>query len=130
MILPALFFLKVFLVNLGFFWSFHTTFYHYLFCCHCCCSVTMSHLTLCKTMDCGMPRFPVLPYLPEFAQIISIESVILSNHLMLSCPAYFFFCLQSFPASASFPMIQLFASGGQSIGASSSAPVLPMKIQG
>ena len=39
-------------------------------------------------------------------------------------------CLQSFPASASFPMSQLFASGGQSIGASASASVLPMNIQG
>ena len=37
--------------------------------------------------------------------------------------------LQSFPASGSFPMSQLFASGGQSIGASASALVLPMTIQ-
>ena len=42
-------------------------------------------------------------------------------------------CLQSFPApspSQLTPMSQLFASGGQSIGASASAPVLPMNIQG
>ena len=39
-------------------------------------------------------------------------------------------CLQSFPASGSFPMSQLFASGGQSIGSSASAPVLTMTIQG
>ena len=39
-------------------------------------------------------------------------------------------CLQSFPASGSFQMSQLFASGGQSIGASASASVLPMNIQG
>ena len=38
-------------------------------------------------------------------------------------------CLQSFPASASFPVSQFFASGGQSIGASASAPVLPVNIQ-
>ena len=37
---------------------------------------------------------------------------------------------QSFPASGSFPMSRLFASGGQSIGASTSASVLPMNIQG
>ena len=37
--------------------------------------------------------------------------------------------LQSFPASGSFPMNQFFASGGQSIGASASASVLPMNIQ-
>ena len=40
-----------------------------------------------------------------------------------------FSCLQSFPASGSFPMNQFFASGGQSIGASASASVLPMNIQ-
>ena len=39
-------------------------------------------------------------------------------------------CLQSFPASGSFPMNWLFASGGQSIGASTSVSVLPMNIQG
>ena len=39
-------------------------------------------------------------------------------------------CPQSFPASGSYPMSQLFASGGQSIGASASASVLPMDIQG
>ena len=38
-------------------------------------------------------------------------------------------CLQSFPASGSFPMSQFFASGNQSIGASASASVLPMNIQ-
>ena len=38
-------------------------------------------------------------------------------------------CLQSFPASGSFPMSQFFASGGQSIGASASASVIPMNIQ-
>ena len=38
-------------------------------------------------------------------------------------------CLQSFPESGSFPMSQLFASGGQSIGVSDSASVLPKNIQ-
>ena len=38
-------------------------------------------------------------------------------------------CLQSFPASTSFPMSQLFTSGSQSIGVSASASVLPMNIQ-
>ena len=41
----------------------------------------------------------------------------------------FFSCLQSFPASGSFQMSQLYASGGQNIGASASASVLPMNIQ-
>ena len=38
-------------------------------------------------------------------------------------------CLQSFPASGSFLMSQFFTSGGQSIGVSASASVLPMNIQ-
>ena len=38
-------------------------------------------------------------------------------------------CLQSFPASRSFPLSQFFTSGGQSIRASASASVLPMNIQ-
>jgi len=38
-------------------------------------------------------------------------------------------CLQSFPASGSFPMRQLFASGGQNIGVSASESVLPKNIQ-
>ena len=38
-------------------------------------------------------------------------------------------CLQSFPGSGSFPMSQLFTSGGQSIGVSASASVLPMNTQ-
>ena len=42
----------------------------------------------------------------------------------------FSFCLQSFPASGSFPMSQLFASGNQSIGAVVWASDLPMNIQG
>ena len=41
----------------------------------------------------------------------------------------FSFCLQSFPASGSFPMSQFSASGGQSFGVSSSASVFPMNIQ-
>ena len=42
----------------------------------------------------------------------------------------FFSCLLSFPASRSFPMNQLYASRSQRIGASASASVLPMNIQG
>ena len=46
-----------------------------------------------------------------------------------SCVAPFSSCLQSFLALGSFPASQLFVSGGQSIGASASASVLPMNIQ-
>ena len=37
-------------------------------------------------MDCSMPGFPVLHCLPEFAQIMSFEAVMPSNHLILCCP--------------------------------------------
>ena len=47
-----------------------------------------------------------------------------------SSVAFFSFCLQSSPASASFPMSWLFTSGGQSTEASASASVLPRNIQG
>ena len=50
------------------------------------------------------------------------------NHLIICHP--FSSCPQSFPALGSFPMSPLFTSGGQSIGASASASVLPMNIQG
>ena len=56
-----------------------------------------------------------------------IEVVMLSNYLIFCHP--FSTCLQSFPASGSFPVIQLFTSGGQSIGASTSARALAMTIQ-
>ena len=47
-----------------------------------------------------------------------------------SSDALFSFCSQSFPVSETFPMSQFFTSGGQSIGASASALVLPVNIQG
>ena len=49
---------------------------------------------------------------------------------ILSPVSPFSSCLRSFPTSGSFPVSQLFTSGGQSIGASASASVLPMNIQG
>ena len=61
-------------------------------------------------------------------KFMSIESVLPSNHLILSAP--FSCCPQSFPASGSFPMSRLLASGGQNIGASASASLFPMNIQG
>ena len=51
-----------------------------------CCSVAKSCLTLCDPMGYSMPGFSVLYYLPEFAQLTSIESVMASNHLILCCP--------------------------------------------
>ena len=50
-------------------------------------------------------------------------------HPTISSSVIPFSRLQSFPASGSFQMSQFFASGGQSIGVSASAPVFPMNIQ-
>ena len=50
-------------------------------------------------------------------------------HPTISSSVPFTSCLQSFPTSGSFSRSQFFASGGQSIGASASASVLPMNIQ-
>ena len=62
-------------------------------------------------------------------KLMSIESVMPSNHLIpVTVP--FSACPQSLPASGSFPVCQLFASGGQSIETSATASVLPMNIQG
>ena len=60
-------------------------------------------------------------------KLMCVESVMPSK--ISSSVVPFSSCLQSFPASGSFQMSQLFASGGQSIGASASASVLPMNIQ-
>jgi len=66
-------------------------------------------------------------------KLMSIESVMPSNHLILCHPLLllpsFSSCLQRFPASESFPMSLFFSWGGQSIGASALASVLPMNIQ-
>ena len=60
-------------------------------------------------------------------KLMSIESVMPST--ISSSVVPFSSCLQSFPASGSFPMSQFFTSSGQSIGVSASASVLPMNIQ-
>ena len=60
-------------------------------------------------------------------KLISNTLVMPSNHLIFCHPLSSH--LQSFPASGSFPMIQFFPSGGQSIRISASASVLPMNVQ-
>ena len=60
-------------------------------------------------------------------KLLSIESVMPSNHLILCHPLSSHF--QSFTASGSFPMSQFSASGGQSARVSASTSVLPMNIQ-
>ena len=90
-------------------------------------SLTQLCPTLCDPMDCSTPGFPVHHHSWRLLQHLSVESVchptISSSVIPVSS------CFQSFPASGSFPSSQFFTSGGQSIGASASASVLPVNIQ-
>ena len=88
------------------------------------CSVAQSCLTLCDPMDCSMPGYSVLHCLPEFAQIHVhwADDAIWPPH-----PSPFAFNASSIRV---FPVSRLFTSGGQRIGASAFASILPMNIQG
>ena len=72
-------------------------------------------------------RLPCPSLSQSLLKFTSIELVMPSNHLILCLP--FSSCLQSFPESWSFPISQLFPSGGQSIGVSASMLVLPKNGQ-
>ena len=90
-------------------------------------SVTQSCPTLCDPMNRSTPGLPVHHQLPEFTQtrVHRISDAIQPFHPLIP----FSSCLQSFPASGSFPMSQFFASGSQSIGVSASTSVPPMNTQ-
>ena len=96
--------------------------------CRGVCSVIQLCLTLCNPMDCSTPGFLSFTISWNLLKLMSIELVMPSNYLASVIP--FSSCLQYFPASGSFPVSWLLASGGQSIGASASASVLPMNILG
>ena len=97
-----------------------------LFWIFCCCSVAKLGPALCEPVDCSTLEFPVFHYLLEFAQVYVHEVCMLSNHSSSYCPLL----LSSiFPSIRVFSNERLFASGGQSIGASASASVLPVNIQ-
>ena len=82
-----------------------------------CCSVIKSCPILPDPMDCSMPDFfPVLQHLLEFGQVC----ICWTGDAIQPSVALFSFCLQSFSASGSFPMSQLFASNVQSTGVSAS----------
>ena len=88
---------------------------------------SLSRVRLCNPMDCSTPGFPVLHYLPEFAQtqVHWVGDAIQPSH-----PLSPFLLLPSvFPSIRVFPVSWLFTSGGQSTGASALASVLPMNIQ-
>ena len=93
-----------------------------------CCSVARLCVTLSDSTDCSMPRLPVLYHLPELAQshVHWVSDAIQPSH-PLSSPL---FLPSIFPSIRVFSKSWLFASGGQSIGASASASVLPKSTQG
>ena len=63
-------------------------------------------------------------------KFVSIESVMLTNHLIQCHPLLLLlFSPASFPASGSFPVSRLFTAGGQNIGSSALASILPVNIQ-
>ena len=79
-------------------------------------------------MDCSIPGFPVHHQLLELTQT-HVHWVSDAIPTISSSVVPFFSRLQSCPASGAFQMSQFFPTGGQSIGVSASATVLPMNIQ-
>ena len=97
---------------------------------YCCCSAGKSCLS--DSLQPHRLQHTKLPC-PLLSSWVCLNSCPLSRwwHPTISSSVIpFFSLLQYFPASGSFPMSGLLASGGQSIGASASASVLPMNIQG
>ena len=93
-------------------------------------SVQFSHSVLSDSLWPHEPQQPGLPahhQLPESTQtdVHWVGDAVQPSHPVIP----FYSHLNSLPASEFFPMSQFFASGGQSIGISASASVLPMNIQ-
>ena len=89
---------------------------------------SLSRVRLCDPMNCSTPGLPVHHKLPEFTQThvhCVGDAIQPSNPLVIPFSSH----LQSFPASGSVQMSQLFTSGGQSIGVSASASLLPLNTQ-
>ena len=93
----------------------------------CCCLVTKSYMSLADPMDWHITGFPVLPHHPEFVQVHVhwVGDAVYPSH-PLSSPSSPALSLSQ--QQGLFQMSQLFASGGQSIGAS--VWVLPMNVLG
>ena len=90
-------------------------------------SVTQSCPTLCDPMNRSTPSLPVHYQLPVYSN--SCPSSRWCHPAISSSVIPFSSCPQSLPASGSFPMSQPFTLGGQSLGVSASASVLPMNTQ-
>ena len=90
----------------------------------CGCSVTGSYLALCDPMNCSTPGLPVHQtprvYPNPCPSSQWCHPTILSSVIPFSSGP------QSFPASGSFQMSQLFTSGGQNFGVSASISVFPL----
>ena len=92
----------------------------------CCCFSGIKLWRLFVTLWVVACQAPLASAISQ--SLFKCTSVMLST---ISSPAtHFSCCLPSFPASRTFPASQLYASGGQRIGASVLASVLPMNIQG
>ena len=121
-IFSIILFLILFLFNMK-----HTFYNTYLLVC-CYFSVGQVQIFVTPwTVACQAPLSSTLSW--SLLKFMSMESGMPSNHLIFCCSP-FSFCLQSYPASRSFSVSQLFTSGGQNIRVSTSALVLPMNIQG
>ena len=95
---------------------------------HCCCSVAQTCIFVCDPMDCSTPGLPV-PYHPlEFAQVHVhwISDAIQPSHPPTSSSL----SALNLSHHQELPVSQLLASGDQNTGASASASVFPMNIQG
>ena len=94
-----------------------------------CSSGSQSCQILCNPVDRSPPGLPVHHQLPGFTQthVHRVGDAIQPSH-PLSSPSPPAFSLSQHHGKDSFPVSQIFESGGQSIGASASASVLPMPL--
>ena len=88
---------------------------------------SLSHVQLCNPMNRSTPGLPVHHQLPEFTQ--TRLSSRWCHPAISSSVMPFSSCPQSLPASGSFPVSQVFSSGGHMVGVSASASVRPMNTQ-
>ena len=92
-------------------------------------ALQFSSVTLCSPMDCMQHARPPWPSTTPRVYPNSCPLSRWCHPTILSSVVPFSSCSQSFPTSGSFPMSQLFTSGGQNVGVSASQSVLPMNTQ-
>ena len=86
-----------------------------------------SVVSLCDPMNCSTQASLSVTNSQSLLKLMSIESVMPSNHRILCCPLLLLPSI--FPSIRVFPVSQFFASGSQSIGVSASTSVLSVNIQ-